>query len=99
MQKARSPLLIPPPRGFAFRITVSALFIMLCVWLAVITVEGVHNGILIWPSKYQPHIRVERNSHPTLFWITAAIWFAICIWLVCSSVAEILYATRKRHQR
>lgn len=98
MDKARSPLLIPQARGITFRVIFSTLLIALGVWVAVITVEGLQSGSLIWPSRYQPHIRVDRLTHPTIFWITAVVWFGICVWMVYTSVAEILYATRRHKQ-
>jgi hypothetical protein len=92
-------LLIPQARGTTFRITFSTLLIALAAWVVVITLQGIHSGILIWPSHYEPHIRIDRVTRPEAFWIAAIVWFAICVWLIYASVAEILYATREHEQR
>ena len=97
--RARSPLLIPEGRGTTFRVVVSTIFVALSVWVLVITLHGISTGSLIWPSRYQPHIRIDRLARPEVFWTTAVIWFGICAWLCYASVAEILYATRIRKQR
>ena len=82
-----------------FRIVLSTLLIALGVWVAVITLQGLHSGILVWPSRYEPHVRIDRVAQPKVFWIAAVVWFVICAWLIYASVAEILYATREHKQR
>ena len=82
----------------AFRVVFSALCIALGISIAVITVRGIHAGRLMWPSRYQPHVYVDHLTRPAMFWLAAVFYIVLCCWLLYSSVAEILYATR-RHKR
>ena len=92
-------MLIPERRGTAFHVVVSTIFIALSIWVFVITLYGIYTGSLTWPSRYQPHIRIDRLARPEMFWLTPVIWFGICAWLCYASVAEILYATRIHKRR
>ena len=99
METRRSPLLIPAGRGQVFRIIVGTAFVALGIYVAVITVQGLQTGVLMWPSKYEPHGWVHRMTQPTSFWTAAIVWTAMCAWLLYASIAEILYATRMRKSR
>ena len=99
MMRVRSPLLIPEARGTVFRVLVSTIGIALSIAVFVFTLRGVHSGILTWPSRYQPHIRIDRLAQPEMFWSAAVIWLGMCAWLCYASVAEIFYAMRIRKQR
>jgi hypothetical protein len=96
MDMARSPLLIPQARDAAFRIVLSTLFIALSLCVAVITVEGIRMGILMWPSRYEPHILVNRLLQPGAFWVAGVVWSTVWVWMFYASVAEIVYTMRAR---
>jgi hypothetical protein len=94
MQTRRSPLLIPAERGRVFRIVVGTLFVVLGFYVAVITVQRIQSGVLIWPSNYEPHLSVHRTTQPTSFWVAAIAWIVMCGWIIYAAIAEILYARR-----
>jgi hypothetical protein len=77
-----------------FRIVAGTLFVGLGLYMALITVQGIQEGVLIWPSKYEPHLAVHRATQPTSFWIAAIAWTLTCGWMIYAAIAEIFYARR-----
>jgi hypothetical protein len=98
MERARSPLLIPPERGTIFRVVIGALFIALAGFIGVDMVEGLQNGTVFWATRFG-HGHLDRALHPTAFWIVGVAYLAICAWLLYASVAEILYAIQRKKRR
>jgi hypothetical protein len=77
-----------------FRIIVGTAFVALGIYVAIITVQGAQSGVLMWPSKYEPHLWVHRITQPASFWIAAIAWTVMCGWILYAAIAEILFATR-----
>src|SRR5258705_12667744 len=96
MDMARSPLVIPQAGDAAVRIVFSALFIALSLCVAVLTVVGIRMGILMWPSRYEPHILVNRLLQPGAVWVAGLVWSTVWVWMFYASVAEIVYTMRAR---
>ena len=94
METRRSPLLIPAERGRVFRIVIGTLFIVVGFYVTVITVQGIQSGVLIWPTKYEPHLSVHRTIQPVSFCVAAIAWIVMCGWIIYAAIAEILYARR-----
>jgi hypothetical protein len=90
--------MIPPQRGFAFRVVLSGCFLALGIWVSEITIQGVRSGVITWPTRGQRHIPIHRAVRPEFFWFTTILWFGICIWILYASITEMVYAVRMRKE-
>ena len=98
MERARSPLLIPPERGTAFRVVISTLLIAVAAFVGLDMIEGLHGGRVFWATRFG-HGHIDRALHPTGFWIVDIAYLAICGWLLYISMAEIRHALQRKERR
>jgi hypothetical protein len=85
--------LVRPERGPLLRAILAVLFLVLGIYLALITVDGLRTGILQFPGR-NPHIDVYRELRPGTFWSIAVFWVAVSIWILSMSIAELTNAFR-----
>lgn len=87
-KQTKSPLRIPAHASLTTRIFIILLGSILGLGMFFITVQGIFTGKLPTGSKYSAGRDVLLSANPIGFWIFAALYFAMSVWLIRGCVLE-----------